>query len=172
MYGHLVSTIRRTQTALNRRVRQTIEQDPRGWLAIGLVAVLLFVGIVIALFRMDAGDAPEPPPPTPTEVAIQVTPTPTIATPPTAEATVVPEEETPEPIAADCDAGCLVRVPATDEVADLLAAAAERPSWENDDWLWAIVRTPTIEALEAEATEVVLVQDSPETLYLYASTLR
>ena len=132
---------------------------------------MLFVGIVIALFRMDTGDAPEPPPPTPTEVVIQVTPTPTVVTRPTAEATAIPEEETPEPIAADCDAGCLVRIPATDEVADLLASAAERPSWENDDWLWAIVRTPTIDALEAEATEVVLVQDSPETLYLYATRL-
>ncbi|MDQ3539515.1 MAG: M28 family metallopeptidase [Chloroflexota bacterium] len=69
-------------------------------------------------------------------------------------------------IASSCPERCLVRVPADDDPADMLAAAGTRASWTGESWTWTVATPNGITALEADG-EAPLVTKSAETLRLY-----
>lgn len=76
------------------------------------------------------------------------------------------------PVTSDaCAAGCLVRLDSSESVLAALTQAGERPSYESDDWIWAVVSRETVDDLQQDGLPVYLVHDSPETLYLYATRL-
>lgn len=68
-----------------------------------------------------------------------------------------------------CADGCLLRVPREQVTIDILDDAGLRPSYEADDWIWAIVTREVAEALATTGADTFLVNDSPETLSLYAT---
>lgn len=159
------------------RMRTSFDPNSHAWIAFGLVGFLILAGIVFVLLSGDdRGDAPPPFEITPT-VPGEVTGTPTVtavATPP--EVTPPAPEATPHPTALvlaedECLEGCLVRIPATDETEALLAETRERPSFRSENWLWTIISRETADRLAADDVSIELVQDSRETVYLYATRL-
>lgn len=123
--------------------------------------------------------------PTIQERATPTTPAQPPSRPPTVEADGTPDGATPVSIAGAtpftvstpgvdetaCVDGCIVRLQITDEINAILAESGERPSYEGSDWMWAVVSRETVDRLESAGTPVFLVQDSPETLYLYVTRL-
>lgn len=147
--------------------------------AAALVLLLVVVGIVFVLVGdQDGADAPPPPAITPVSTVVATpTPQPTVtvvATPPEVTPPQPEPTEVPSPVALEegvCEDGCLVRVPADDEVEDLLAQTRERPSFTSETWIWSVISRETADALTDDEIEVEVVNDSRETLYLYAIRL-
>jgi len=87
---------------------------------------------------------------------------------PAGEVTEQPAATEPEreSSAASCPERCLIRVPATGEMTETLAAAGTRASWANASWVWTVATRDSIVALEEES-EATLVTQSSDTLRLY-----
>lgn len=68
-----------------------------------------------------------------------------------------------------CADGCLLRMPRDQATTAILDQAGMRPSYEADEWVWAVVPREVAEAVAATGGETYLVADSPDTLALYAT---
>lgn len=161
-----------------KQIRESIASSSHGLYAVALVGLLIVVGIVFVLVGdRDGRDAP-PVEITPVPTA-EATPAPTVtavATPP--EVTPPPRDPTPtpepSPVALDddaCEDGCLARIPATDTTRAMLEETRERPSFSSEAWLWSVISRETAEVLTAEDVPLTIVENSRETLHLYAIRL-
>lgn len=158
------------------------------WLVAGAVVVLVIVGFVVA--QLVGGDDESEVPvvlpvdPPPGSVSASPPATPPAATDAAPASQVVSRSTpvaspgatslaTPLPAIAvdECEDGCLVRVPRNDLTNAVFRENGERPSYQSDAWLWSIISADTVAALQERDVPVYLVQDSPETLYLYATRL-
>lgn len=168
------------------------------WFLAGLVVMLLILFLIIRAFG--GGDEPTPEP-TGTPVRTQIVapgsgpdvePQATSDVP-TSEPTETPEirrggdnqlggdrdgtpaariEITPaavSPLAKECTGQCLVRV-VSDDIWNVLDETGNRPSFSGDDLAW-VIATPTQVSLLDERADIELVQNSEETLHLYAVTV-
>lgn len=136
---------------------------------------LLLVVIALQIWRLTGGDsegsAPDAGTPTATIGPVQSTPAPagTVVARLTPVATPI---SVVSPVSKrSCADGCLIRVPDSSVTAGILEKSGERPSYRTVDWLWAVVSRTTVDVLLAENVDVLMVNDSPETLYLYATRL-
>lgn len=69
-------------------------------------------------------------------------------------------------VASSCPERCLIRIPATEDSPETLAAAGTRASWIGESWAWTVATADGISALETDA-EATLVTETAETYRLY-----
>ena len=137
-----------------------------------VLAGLLLVVIALLIWRL-SGDDDDVATATPTATMgpVESTPVPSGTAIPRSTAVAIPTSVVSPIGERSCMAGCLVRVPDSPVTAAILETSEARPSHRAEDWLWIVVSRITVDTLLVGDVDVLLVNDSPETLYLYATRL-